>query len=615
MLALMLVLAQVTSQTPASASSGAAAVPQSLHGEIAAALNTSDRNRLLRLFEKEEHAQYLFEMASRRGGLRNIKVTLLPKPPGWEGAEQTWAVFHTAQYIQADHDPVYPLLPTPSGLRLGPEIPEYATDHVRIRHARLDADLHPARSQVDVEAVLTLTEPEAPRAPVFRLNSPYTVAWAQLDGKTARVIVADGPAPEVREGDVVRAGSLLIPWSKEPIKQASFRYSAVLDRGREDHISDKVGYVTAWWVPSLARLPHTTTTRITGPAAWVLRSEGEPVSQRAAGFESDKQPGSGQQVVAFKCDLPISFPKVMGGRYLLAAEGTDNGKNYRVWHLDRIERGRAQHDLQRMIEFVRFCEEKLIPFPFSGYECFDGENYYGIESYSHTLLSKGITSRYVAHEIGHTYFGGIAPSAYVKDSWNEGVTTYVDDVLTGRHVDRPLEAGLATVNLDIPLTQMPRPHLHNSATYMRGAYVMKMLEYEIGPEKVLEGLRLLLRDRVGKDTTWPDLRQYFEKAGNAKLDWFWEQWIAGSRFPTLSIMDHRSSHSDNEGFTTAVTVRQSDVPSPFRMRFAIRLAAPGQHVEELLHLTTQEHTFTIQSPFRPSEVRLVVLPYTLARIR
>ena len=65
--------------------------------------------------------------------------------------------------------------------------------------------------------------------------------------------------------------------------------------------------------------------------------------------------------------------------------------------------------MAKIARACEFFEKNLGPFPFPSYEVFDADTYYGIESYSYTLLNRTVTTRFVTHELGHTWFGGIAP--------------------------------------------------------------------------------------------------------------------------------------------------------------------------------------------------------------
>jgi aminopeptidase N len=241
---------------------------------------------------------------------------------------------------------------------------------------------------------------------------------------------------------------------------------------------------------------------------------------------------------------------------------------------------------------MSWYESHLGPFPFDEYSCFDSTTYFGIESYNYTLLRTDITTSEVAHEMGHTYFGGLVPCAYVHDSWNESLTQYVDSVLRQNDADQTLESAYRTISLNMPLTEMPVAEEYGGATYMRGAFVMRMLENEIGLDNIYKGLRALIADRRGKDTTWYDLRPYFEKASGQKLDWFWRQWVSGSTFPKLEITDVQGIPT-TAGTRVLVTIRQSGTPDLFRLRFKVYAKGVTKTVSSVVTMNSPEAVFEL----------------------
>jgi hypothetical protein len=589
------------------------APPQLSVQSLRDAVGSGNRQRVEALFARREDAGYLFEMAERRGGLRSLKASMIPAPPGWRDDGPYWVVFSARQDIEQDHDPVHAVIQTENGLRVGPEIPEWRTQSARIRHVRADVDLMPSAGRVAVSSLAELAPTGLPGAPVFRLNANFDIELAFVDGTAREVVVASGDAvPSPEEGSVLRAGSLVIPWTSKPVQSMKLSYGAALRSDDEDKISSNAAYLTAWWTPSIGRLPHTSSVRVIAPSDWHVVSEGLPVSQEEAGFESIAVKG-GTAVKIFKCDLPISYPKVVAGKYALAAEAKDaNGRLFQAFHLEPVEPERGKRDVALMMEAVAFFEKKLAPFPFPGYACYDADTYYGIESYSYTLLNRRITTTFVTHEVGHTYFGGMAPSAYTRDTWNEGMTQYIDSVVFRNNQDGTLQNGLRTMSVKVPLSQMSVAHAYGSATYFRGAYVMKMLEAEIGQDNVLKGLSALVRGRRGKETIWADLRRYFEDASGKKLDWFWSQWIDRAEYPAVEIVDAEAIYREGK-YSTYVTVQQKGTYAPFRLRFKVHVrSASGVLAEREVLLLGNRESFRLDTDAKPSEAALDVFPLALA---
>src|ERR1044072_8815639 len=535
--------------------------------DLKTAVSVGNLNKIVRMFRDPMDAAYLQRAAPGRGGIRGYKVSVIPTPPGWEGRGTYWVVLHTRQDIEDYHDPVYPMIASNNVWKLGPEIEEDAPVGVEIRNADLDVHLLPKSNQVQVRANLTFASTGAGRAPVFRLNDNFRLSSTSVSGRANGAILdASEEIPKPADGDVVRAGSLLIPWTKKIPGSATFDYTGTVNSASEDKIDDKACYLTAWWVPSIGRLPFTTSNHVVGPADLVLQSEGPSVPPADSEIKSQFRVAEGEQERFFRCEIPISYPKVIGGRYVVAAEKKVGKRTYRVYHFDRNDLSRARRDLQTIEDSIAWYEANLRPFPFDEYSCYDADNYYGIESYNYTLLKKNITSWAVGHEVGHTYFGGLVPSTYVHDSWNESMTQYVDSILRQNNSDQTLESGYRTLDVKVPLTQMPVAHEYESATYMRGSVVLAMLSNQIGPEKMNRAIRALIQDRRGKDTTWYDLRPYFELAYGGQLDWVWNQWISSAEFPTLRITDAQGIPTPS-GTKVYVTVRQSGTRMPYRLRF------------------------------------------------
>jgi hypothetical protein len=569
--------------------------------------------RVSELFQNKDDSAYLFKMARGRGGLRAVKVAMIPAPPGWEDTAPYWMVFSARQDIQEEHDAVHMVLRTSNGFRIGREIPEWSGIESRIADVKSDVKLVPSESRAHIHSIITFDGAKTTRAPIMRLGLPYRLRSAQIGGAKADVVNADETLPAPKEGDVVKAGGLLVPWTAKPEKTLHFEYDGVVNSPNEDKINDKQVYLTAWWTPSTGRLPHTTSTRIRGPKSWVLKSEGPEVDPNSIGFPSQEPLRPDEQLVAFKNHVPITFPKVIGGAYKVVAELKANGRTYRSYQLEPVDAQRGQKEAAMIKDAVDFFEKTLGPFPYDHYYSFDAVGYYGIESYSHTLLEKGITLRFIPHEIAHTYFGGLVPSAYVRDTWNEGVTQYIDSVVYQNNVDRSLESGLRTISLDLPLTKMTVAHDNGSATYYRGAYVMKMLEDEIGRTSVLVALRSIIRERVGKDTTWLDLLPYFERSSGQKLEWFWNQWIANSKFPMLSVYDAEPIKVEKR-WHTRVTVNQSGTGVPYRLRYRVIVRRGPLMAAKVVTTRAPGETFTLESDFEPTSAEVEAFPFTLARV-
>ncbi len=574
--------------------------------------------RIATLFQNPADSTYLFEMAHRTKGLGRLRAAIIPSPPGWTETGPFLLVVHEYQGPEADHDPVYATVVLPNGqIKIGSEIPEDASPQ-RVRHLTADVHLHPAQNRADFAATVEMEPSDAVQAPLFRLNDIY-----KLNGP-GKVLSADDGIPVPREGDMVRAGSLLIPWSTKPAKSYQFTYSALYDlKGRDivdltaaadaDRLDDSVCYITAYWAPSLGRNPNSTNVRVTGPKDWVLRSEGVAVSPDNSAWPAPQAVAKDEQIAAYQCDVPISFPKVVGGKYRLAAELAEDGTTFRFFQLEPVDANKGQEIVRKMADALADYKKWLGPFPYPSYEAFQGYEYDGMESYSYTVISPR-AFQYASHELGHTYFGGLVPCTYIHDTWNESLTQYIDSVAHLKNADKTLETGLRTLSVHKAVSQMNIPWADGNASYFRGAYIMKMLEAEIGLDNVLAGLKAMVADRRGKETRWGDVRQYMEASSKDPLDWFWKQWVDGASFPTLEIIDVQPIQKEGK-YQTLVTVRQSGTANPFNMKFVLRLSGTDTSQEQFVTMTAPEQVFVFNTAFAPKTAAIDVFKYALATIK
>src|SRR4051794_4036034 len=114
--------------------------PQQSLDLIREALGKNDSVTIRAQFRKAADSGYLLSMAEYRGGLSKLHIAMFPSPPGWQNYGKYWAAFHAFQDIEEDHDPIYPLLQTSEGWKLGSEIPEEDCGPARVRRTDLSVE-------------------------------------------------------------------------------------------------------------------------------------------------------------------------------------------------------------------------------------------------------------------------------------------------------------------------------------------------------------------------------------------------------------------------------------------------------------------------------------------
>jgi aminopeptidase N len=400
--------------------------------------------------------------------------------------------------------------------------------------------------------------------------------------------------------ELVQAGGALVLTNPGSGGKLELQYSASFDYPGSDEITEKSLLLTSYWYPHIGRGASTSTTVITGPEDWEFFANGDHVPGTSA---------VGAAAAKFENKVAIPYFHVAAGPYKLAAETQDRGRTFRAWHLDKSGVERAKGDVESAKNAVAFFEDRYGTYPYNHYDIVDTPDYYGIECYSFTLLSPSISSWATSHEVGHTWFGGMVPNTYIKSIWNESLTQYIDSVVFKKNSDRSLNNGYSSRTAPVALADSLLAHgPYGNVGYYRGAYVMKMLENEIGETAMTERLSDVVRQRRGKKTEWSDIAAIY------KLDWFFDQWVYGKRFPNLEITRAFTEAGPRGGFVTTIDIAQSGTPMPFRIKVSVVLTSGSGEKRQVVDLSKSSHTFYLESASRPSRVTLDPFGYTLASV-
>ncbi|MCS7066625.1 MAG: hypothetical protein NZL85_10205, partial [Fimbriimonadales bacterium] len=184
--------------------------------------------------------------------------------------------------------------------------------------------------------------------------------------------------------------------------------------------------------------------------------------------------------------------------------------------------------------------------------------------------------------------------------------------------DQTLAMGAASIRMGrtVPIgkANVPRDTVMALAGYLRGAYVLRMLEYEIGRDKMLEAMRLFARKRAGQASEWSHFLEAVNEVTGSDYRWFFRQWIDSAEVPTLTIQLPQQ-HAHGERWHLTLQLRQSGTTQPYRLRIPLQLKGErGESQLEIVQLQTETAQFSFSTPFR---VRRVVVPeatgHTLVR--
>ena len=249
--------------------------------QLESALKSNSAARVTPLFSDPAEAAKLVRLGGRN--LKDLDVFVIPAPVGWEQNGSRWAVFSTFQDIQQNHDLVF----TINGSKLGEEVPEFERGGYRIEHLNLDSRLHPADHLIIVDAELKLTADEGAKSIVARLNAPYHIGAAWIDGKPA--VVAEPDEIPNQLPYVMKAGGVLVVNSNQVVKTLKVTYMGEVNTPGHDKITYDLAHVTAWWTPSHWQAPlHN---RVGNYRPWLLGDPRRRIRAGEAELHSPIPPG------------------------------------------------------------------------------------------------------------------------------------------------------------------------------------------------------------------------------------------------------------------------------------------------------------------------------------
>ena len=561
------------------------------------------------LFTQERYAGSVREMAGDGRALRAVKVSAFPAPKGLEKFGDYWVIFHKYQGIQAGHDRIHPMVRTGDGLALGPEIPEDIAIPYEISHRDFKVTLKPAVPNAEFVVTSELKRTSGSGSVLFRMNDAFAIKSATYNDEPIKTFVNSKLTDIALSSDkteLIRAGGALVLSNPGAGGKLELTYDVQFDIPGADETTDKSILFTSAWYPHIGRGPSTSTATVTGPKDWLLLTVGDITSESISGET---------KTVSFKNPVAIAFFHLIAGPYKLAAETKDRGRKFRAWHLNDSGGARARGDVESAKESVALFEDRYGKYPYNHYDIVDTPDFYGIECYSFTLLSPSISSWATSHEVGHTWFGGMVPNTYIKSIWNESITQYIDSVVLKKNSDRSLNNGYASRTMPVALADSFLPHgPYGNVGYYRGAYVLKMLESQIGEAAMNRCLNTLVAQRTGKKTEWSDIAAVFNQAAGTDLGWFFEQWVYGKQFPALSITRAFAEPDPRGGFVTTIDITQSGTPKPFRNKVAVVLTGRSGERVHVVDLNQALQTYYLESADRPTRLTLDPFGYTLASV-
>lgn len=379
-------------------------------------------------------------------------------------------------------------------------------------------------------------------------------------------------------------------------QQILFDYEGIVDKpGYAGSITPNEALLTNdYWYPMIARKPSPFSISIYGPTTWTAVTHGELLGTSVKGD---------QRNTVYAMDLPITYWSLNIGPYKTVEEKI-GGRTYRSWSRVLSD---AQMKLQpKLLPLIIDTYEAFGKFPFSGYGSCMTPLYGGGALEGYSFVTSGYYSGEDSHEVGHTWFGGMVGNTYLNSMWNESFAVWCQgyfgrNAKLGNSTERAL-AFIMNPSVDdvayfaAPLNDSPHDIGPAASTlgYGKGAYVLQMLEQELGTETMVAACKdwIQHQDKT-RGAEWEDFEAAVKRCTTRDMKWFFDQWVRRPGFPRFKISGVKFENGHiigNAEFQGA----------PYRMRCEVLMVVNGGRQFATFEL--KPGSFSIPVAARPSLV-------------
>jgi len=241
----------------------------------------------------------------------------------------------------------------------------------------------------------------------------------------------------------------------------------------------------------------------------------------------------------------------------------------------------------------------------------------GMEHQTMTSLG-GFSEGLVAHELAHMWFGDMITCANWSNIWmNEGFATYCTGVYYEDKYgasaywtymnSQMANARYAVGSIYVRDTSNVGLLFDGSLVYSKGATVLHMLRHVLGDSVFFRSLKAYANDpryRFGTATT-EDFKEVCETVSGTQLDYFFDEWIYGERYPRYVCRWRAQPGSSGYDVTLGVSQTTGTTnPAFFTMPIDCQLAAPGWDTTVVLFNSSNDQQFILTTSHKPETVQL-----------
>lgn len=283
--------------------------------------------------------------------------------------------------------------------------------------------------------------------------------------------------------------------------------------------------------------------RITTDAGYRVVSNGELVAHRRAGSRETWEFVQQQPMATYLATVQI-------GRYddLVADSGA---VETRVVGPMTVATPAFAPSFGRQVEMVSALSALFGPYPFSRYTAVITADVLEIPLESQSLSTFGsnhvradwATTRLIAHELAHQWFGNAVTLARWSDIWlHEGFACYSEwlwaEVSHQGSADEHAAVhwqGLAAQRTDLVLTDPGPALMFDDRVYKRGALALHALRAAVGDPAFFELLRSWVSQNTGGSVSTADFLLHVERSAGLPARTALEPWLYETALPPLPV--------------------------------------------------------------------------------
>ncbi|MEW6737337.1 MAG: M1 family aminopeptidase [Acidobacteriota bacterium] len=442
-----------------------------------------------------------------------------------------WLVVFWAYHLcQETGDHVYKLVQENSRWKLAAEIPETETFGFRIldHNIRVKFDLAKNLAEFTNEVLIERSVASAELL-ALRISADFKIQSITANGQSLAFTQAGGIV--LATAPVGRQFTITLNYRGE-CNHTDFFFS--------NFVAPSEIVLTAFWYPTIARLPATNTVTAVVPKGWTVISQGNLIAR------SDTSESS---TFTYRMDLPNSYFSLDAGPYYIHQK-IINGRRYNVYLLKSAPEIAAQQ-LDMMDASFELFERLWGPYPFDHYTIVETQQRAqgALEAYTFTSYGKGLLPSSNPHEWAHNWWGGIVPCTYLKDIWNEAFATYAESLyyrfgnnrISSQRALDILYRNNSTPALEKLAAIKPLSECHDVQAlddfvigYIKGGLVLQHLEDTIGFDTLMRCMRTFRAlTKQGEARTWDDFERVVNQVTGKDYSWWFNQWIRRAGLPHL----------------------------------------------------------------------------------